>query len=84
MEREPVSDKQLPSFRLDDRLAVVTGASQGIGRAFTLAYCRAGAEVVLVSRAVKNFLRCSARWRPQEVQPTFICADLSKIADIRR
>ena len=38
----------LPSFRLDGRLAVVTGASQGIGRTFAQAYARAGAELVFV------------------------------------
>ena len=50
MPTEPVAE-ELPSFRLDGRLAVVTGASEGIGRAIALAYSRAGAEVVLVSRS---------------------------------
>ena len=49
MTQEPPAD-ELPSFRLDGRLAVITGASDGIGRAFALAYARSGAEVVLVSR----------------------------------
>ena len=40
----------LPVFRLDGRLAVVTGASDGIGRAIAQAYAAIGAEVVLVSR----------------------------------
>jgi 7-alpha-hydroxysteroid dehydrogenase len=41
---------ELPSFRLDDRLAVVTGASEGIGRVIARAFSAAGADVVLFSR----------------------------------
>src|SRR5689334_5208083 len=35
---------------LEGKVAVVTGASRGIGRAIALAYARAGARVVLSSR----------------------------------
>ncbi len=39
-----------PSFRLDDRRALVTGAGRWIGRAAALALADAGAAVTLVSR----------------------------------
>jgi 2-deoxy-D-gluconate 3-dehydrogenase len=41
----------LDAFRLDHRLALVTGASQGIGRSMAVALAGAGADVVNLSRA---------------------------------
>ena len=54
---------KLPSFRLDGRRALVTGASRGIGRAASAALADAGAEVTLAARssdeieAVANAIR---------------------------
>jgi 2-deoxy-D-gluconate 3-dehydrogenase len=40
----------LDSFRLDGQVALVTGASQGLGQAAALALAEAGADVALLSR----------------------------------
>jgi NAD(P)-dependent dehydrogenase (short-subunit alcohol dehydrogenase family) len=46
----PSAVERLPSFRLDGRLAVITGASQGLGRQFAEAFALAGARLLLASR----------------------------------
>ena len=79
---EPEGDA-LPSFRLDGRLAVITGASDGIGRAFALAYSRSGAEVVLVSRTREKLLEVQRSVEAAGGRAHVIRADVGAIKDIR-
>jgi NAD(P)-dependent dehydrogenase (short-subunit alcohol dehydrogenase family) len=45
---------QFPDFRLTDGIAVVTGASKGLGYGTALALANAGADIVITSRAVER------------------------------
>ncbi len=44
------SELKLPSFRLDGKIALVTGAGSGIGAAISLGLAESGAEVLLLGR----------------------------------
>ena len=50
----PVKSEAESVFRLDGKMALVTGAGRGIGRATALALAAAGAELVLVSRTASE------------------------------
>ena len=50
-----------PSFRLDGRRAIVTGAGRGIGLAAAAALAEAGAEVTLVSRTLSEVEAAAAQ-----------------------
>jgi NAD(P)-dependent dehydrogenase (short-subunit alcohol dehydrogenase family) len=52
-----------PSFRLDDRRALVTGAGRGIGLAAAVALADAGAEVVLAARTEAEIEQAAAEIR---------------------
>ena len=74
---------ELPSFRLEGRLAIVTGASDGIGRGIAQAYAAAGAEVVLVSRRREPLAEVAQAIESQGGKAHALPADLSKLEDIR-
>jgi 2-deoxy-D-gluconate 3-dehydrogenase len=71
------------SFRLDRCLAVITGASAGIGKSFALAFGQAGAEVILVSRRRERLMEVQREVEAKGGKAHVICADLSRIDQIQ-
>lgn len=53
----------LDRFRLQDRVAVVTGASKGIGRGIALGFAEAGADLVLAARTAADLEEVAAAAR---------------------
>ena len=47
-----------PSFRLDGRRALVTGASRGIGQTIARALAEAGADVAVTARSTARCAAC--------------------------
>ena len=76
------NDDPLASFRLDDRLIVVTGASQGIGRYLAEAFARAGAAVVLASRRKDTLKEVRAAIAGRGGKAEIVPTDVSRLDDV--
>jgi len=63
--------------RLEDRIALITGANRGIGRAVALAFAREGAHVILLARNVEALERVDDEIRGLGAAATLVPLDLS-------
>jgi NAD(P)-dependent dehydrogenase (short-subunit alcohol dehydrogenase family) len=71
---------QSPSFRLDGRRAIVTGAGRGIGLAAAAALADAGAEVTLVARSAGEIETAAGEIGKGALAATLDVSDLSAVA----
>ena len=72
----------MKSFRLDGKVALVTGASRGIGRATAMGFSSAGAQVILCSRKLPDLEKVADEIRKMGGKPRPIAAHVGKMEDI--
>jgi len=70
------------SVDLTGKIALITGASRGIGAAVAKAYAKAGAHVVLTARSVGGLEEVDDAIRAQGGQATLMPLDLLKLDDL--
>ncbi|MEX1152477.1 SDR family NAD(P)-dependent oxidoreductase [Parvibaculum sp.] len=70
--------------RLQDRLAVITGASRGIGRAVALGMAAEGAHVILVARTIGGLEEVDDEIRKVGGKATLVPLDLTDLPGIDR
>ena len=67
---------------MDGRIAVVTGASRGIGRAVSIAYAQEGAKVALAARTTKDIEEAAHEIESAGGTAIAVTADVTKQADV--
>ncbi len=71
----------LDRFRLDDQVAVVTGAGRGLGAAMALAFAEAGADVVIAARTRSQLEEVAAQIGNAGRRAHMVVADLARPDD---
>ncbi|MDP7705888.1 SDR family oxidoreductase [Mycobacterium sp. TY815] len=74
----------LDRFRLDDKVAVITGGGRGLGAAMALAFAEAGADVVISSRTQSQLDEVAEQVRATGRRAHVVTADLAHPEDTAR
>ncbi|BDU07536.1 SDR family oxidoreductase [Nocardia cyriacigeorgica] len=69
----------LDRFRLDDRVAIVTGAGRGLGAAIAVGFAEAGADVVIAARTESDLRSVAAQVEATGHKAHVVVADLADL-----
>lgn len=72
----------LENRKLEGKIAIVTGASSGIGRAIAVALCQAGAKVALAARRMERLEEINREITDQEGICICVKTDVTKREDV--
>jgi len=75
--KDPAAADLMQLFRLDGRVAVVTGAGRGIGRGIALGLADAGADVVITARRENELDEVAARIAERGRRAVKVVADIT-------
>jgi NAD(P)-dependent dehydrogenase (short-subunit alcohol dehydrogenase family) len=84
MGERPAQWDPVSAFRLDERVAVVTGASSGLGVVFAETVAAAGAKVVVAARRRERLEELAARLEERGAECQVIACDVTVEADVDR
>ena len=73
----------LDRFRMDGRVAIVTGSGRGIGRGIAVAFAEMGADVVCTARTVEQIEETAARVRAHGRRALVVPCDVMDLTQLR-
>ena len=79
----PNTEFEMPSFRLDGRVALITGGGRGLGLGMALALAHAGADIALASRTSDELEAAADMIRALGRQALVVPTDVGDVAAVK-